>query len=536
MASLNLRNGPLGKRLAAHLLRRATFRITPARISEFSQKTAAEAVDELFSFPDYVHPEGPVSYDDGMTAWLTEGPYDARPESSGIRRRSVEMWFFNELMHDTSVRHKMAMFWNAIFVSALDEDWRRFDRWRLFQYLATGNVKELAYRVTLDPAMLRYLNNNVNKKTSPNENYAREFLELFTILKGETIGAGNYTNYTEADIQEAARVLTGFRDGTFDNKDDITGLATGYAQYSNHDPGNKKFSSAFGYQEIVGAVDAADMYRELSDFVDMIFAKPETARAYVRKLYLFFVADQITDEIESDIIAPLAGQLLDDGYVIENTLKTLLSSVHFFDEDDSDNTDEIIGGKIKPPLELLFHSTNFFEANQIGVLNADANNYNTPTSRIITQHIRWMGFPDYPESVEGYPGFFKSPSFGKFWFDQSNIAYRFKLSEAMLTGTTVSNNNSIPFRADVVPFFATYFTNQEYANELVRQFLEMTLPEMPDAERFAYFADKLLGGLSPINWMFEWMGFMGSGDDSSIRIALENLFDAVVKSPEYNTF
>ena len=535
MASLNSRTGQLGTRLAAHLLRRATYYVTPARISEFSQMTAAEAMDELFAIPAFVHPEGPLSYDDGETAWLTTGPYSARPDSSGIRRRSVEMWLYNELMHDTSIRHKMAMFWNAIFVSGLDEDWRRFDRWRLFQMLAVGSVKELANRVTLDPAMLRYLNNNVNKKSSPNENYAREFMELFTILKGEQIGPGNYTNYTEADIQAAARVLTGFRDSDFDNKDPETGLATGIAQYSNHDPGNKKFSATFGFHTITGAVDAEDMYRELSDFIDMIFAKPETAQAYARRLYRFFVSDIVSDEIENDIIAPLGAQLLADGYVIENTIRTLLSSVHFFDEDDSDNTDEIIGGKIKPPLELFFQAVNFFGANQIGNLNDDPAIFGTTTTRIINQQLAPLGFPDYPGSVEGYPGFFKSPSYGKFWFDQSNIAYRFKMAEAMLTGKTVSNNNSIPFQTDVVQFFTDNFTNQEYAIELVRRFVEMTLPEMPDSDRMDYFNDKLLGGLSPINWMFEWLGFMASGDDSSVRIALENLFDAVVKSPEYNT-
>ncbi len=102
MASLSTRQGPLGTRLAAHLLRRTTFQFTPARLLAFSSKTVQEAVDELFNPPPYVHPEGPINVDDGVTAWLTTGPYDNHPESGGVRERSVRLWLYNELLHDTS--------------------------------------------------------------------------------------------------------------------------------------------------------------------------------------------------------------------------------------------------------------------------------------------------------------------------------------------------------------------------------------------------------------------------------------------------
>lgn len=536
MASLNTRQGPLGKRLAAHLLRRSTYQITPARLASFSLKTATEAVNELFIVPAYVHPEGPISVDDGVSAWLTNDPYDNRPDSAGVRQRSVRMWLYNELLHDTSIRHKMTFFWHSIFVSGSDEDWRMFDQWRLFQLYALGNIKELAFKITLDPQMLRYLNNNVNRKTSPNENYAREFLELFTILKGETVGPGNYTNYTEGDIQEAARVLTGFRDSNIDNKDPETGLVTGYGQYSNHDPGNKKFSGAFNYQTIEGAVDEADMYRELSEFVDMVFAQEATAVSFVRRMYLYLVSDRLTEEIERDVIVPLANQLLADDYEVEETLKQLLTSIHFYDEDDSDNKDEIIGGKIKPPLDLFFGSVNLFNANQMGVLNDNYTYYDSATFRLIRQTLAPFGFPEYPMSVEGYPGAFKGPSFSRFWFDQSNIAYRYKLPDALKDGKGITTNNAIPFKADIVQFFTEHFTNQEYAAEIVQQFIEMALPEQPDQNRFDYFLNILLGGLSPINWMFEWKGYQQSGNDEAVKIALTALFEAVTRSPEYNTF
>lgn len=537
MASLNTRQGVLGARLANHLLRRTTYRITPERIADFATKTASEAVNELFVLPPYVHPEGPIDWVNGEnTPWLTTGPYEMNPDNAGRQRNAVWFWLCNEMMHDSSIRHKMMLFWHSIFVTEIETDWRIFDLVRLFQFYALGNIKTLSYKVTLDNKMLRYLNNNANKKDSPNENYAREFLELFTILKGEQIGDGNYSNYTEHDIQQAARVLTGFRDTSFDNKDPETGLATGYGNYNNHDRGNKKFSVAFDFQTILGATSAEDMYREFQEFVDMIFNKVETARSFVRRLYRFFVSDRLTEEIETDIIHPLADQLYNDGYEVQNTLISLLTSVHFYDEDDSDASNEIIGGKIKSPLELYLTSINLFKSNQLGVLNDNADNYYGIGHWFIENNLKPMGFSFYPMSVEGYPGFFKAPGFSKSWFDQANIASRYKLTYTLLQGRTIQSNRTIPFQTNIVAFVTNQFSNQEYADELVQQLLAIAFPELPTGERYEYFRQKLLGALSPINWMFEWQNYVNTGDDSAVRVALTDLFEAVVGSPEYQTF
>ncbi len=536
MASLNLKQGVLGERLAAHLLRRTSFHITRSRIADFAGKTAEQAVNELFSIPALVHPEGPINWVDGTTAWLTTGPYENNPDNGGKQRDAVWFWLCNEMLHDPSIRHKMTIFWHSIFVTEVDNDWRIFDLVRLFQLFAVGNIKKLSQKVTLDSKMLRYLNNNANVKGSPNENYAREYLELFTILKGEQIATGNYTNYTEEDIQQAARVLTGFKDSSFDNKDPETGLATGVAKYWAHDRGNKKFSAAFDHQTILGAEDENDMYRELEEFVDMVFGKLETARAYVRRMYRFFISDRLTEEIEKDIIEPLANQLFNDGFELENTLRTLLKSVHFYDEDDSDNANEIIGGKIKSPLELYLSSINLFGANQLGVLNSNPSEYENTPRRVLDNNFKPMGFSFYPMSVEGYPGFFKAPGYSKSWFDQTNIAARYKLSYSLLSGKTVKYSKNVPFSLDIVQFFQTVFINHDYADELVTQLLKLAFPEMPDSERFEYFRQKLLGNLSPINWTFEWKGYIDSGDDSAVRVAMESLFEAVCDSPEFQTF
>lgn len=105
------------------------------------------------------------------------------------------------------------MFWHNHFVIHEDLDYRRIG----FLYIITlqenalGNFRELSKKMTTDPAMLIYLNNEKNTKLAPNENYARELFELFTIGKGDLVGPGDYSNYTEEDIRSAARVLTGWR-------------------------------------------------------------------------------------------------------------------------------------------------------------------------------------------------------------------------------------------------------------------------------------------------------------------------------------
>ncbi|MFK7947611.1 MAG: DUF1800 family protein [Saprospiraceae bacterium] len=535
MSSLTQRQGVLGKRLAAHLLRRTTYNITASRIANFATKTANQAVDELFVIPALQEHRGPIQYENG-TFWLTDDPYVA-PTSGTLATRSVLWWFYHELMNDTSIRHKMAIFFTGIYVSASDADWRVFNGYRLFQEYAIGNLKELAAKVSLDNRMLRYLNNNVNNKWNPNENYAREFLELFTILKGQQLGDGDYSNYTEHDIQEAAKVLTGYRNGTITDIDSDTGLAAGYADYNRHHVGNKQFSHHFNNQVIIGAVDETDMQREFQEFVDMIFGQIETAKAFVRRLYLFFVSDNITSNIETQIIQPLALQLLNDNYEVETTLKTLLKSNHFYDEDDSDNTDEIIGGKIKSPLELYFPTIMAFDGDNSGGANGNQSNMTTNANRLIFDNLAIMGFPEYAISVEGYPGFFKSPSFSKSWVDTSTLPMRYKMGAALLNGSTITNSYAtMPFQIDIVTFVRDNFVNQEYADLLLTQLFELTLPEMPDADRREYFKDKLIGGITVINWMFEWQNYIATNNDAAVRVVLEDLFEALTSSPEYQTF
>jgi len=557
MASLDPKTGTLGKRLAAHLLRRSTFVVTKARIEQFATMSADAAVEALFADNPLINPEGPRDRTTGL-AWYSvhdaeATPNSFSPERNGVKTKLVEYWMFQEMLGDTTIKHKLAIFLHSTFIISRtnSRNWQLYNYMRLLQYFAYGNIKTFAYKVTLDPMMALYLDNNANHKNAPNENYAREFLELFTILKGEQIGVGNYTNYTEDDIITAAKLLTGFRIQKYDFKDPDTGLVTSKPTIGRHDVSDKQFSAAFGNQVINGATGAdnaakeADMLRELQDFINMVFNQVETAKAFIRKLYRYFVSDLIDETKETNIITPLANDLFTNGYELVPVVKKLLKSQHFYDEDDGNATDNIIGGKVKSALELTMQSLNFYELPAlIRDFETDPkNNYNDIHG--VKRKVDAQGFPFFfPASVEGYDGYYKD-GFSCNWFTANTLLHRYSLQDQMLRGR-YSNNTAL--KLVLAPFFKNNFTlpttfgpddfpqADEMIDTVVTEVLELTLPEMPTGDRYTYFRDSILNGLSSINFLFEWVAYLDTDDDSDVSESLGNFFKALMNSEEYQTF
>lgn len=371
MASLSPLSGVLGRRRAAHLLRRTSYRFTKTKVDELTGLTAAQALPTLLQlYP--VQVEQP-HYDDPATAGTNENitwclPYGTTSTVEDFRlRRNVVGWWLNEAVQDAGIGHKMSLFFHQYLVTDILSYGTAhfFDYLGLLRWGALGNFKKLVTKMVVDNCMLRYLNNTQNSKNSPNENFAREFFELFTIGKGPQIGPGDYTNFTEDDIVQAARVFTGFRVQGLRNFFDMeTGLPHGLPKLNPHDTGDKTFSTKFQGTTITGATSDVDMLRELDDLVNMVFTQPETAKNLCRRLYRFFVSRKISAEIETDIIGPLATTLTANNFEVKPVLEQLLQSQHFFDADDADNVDEIVGGMVKSPLELVLQAVTFF--NQIG--------------------------------------------------------------------------------------------------------------------------------------------------------------------------
>jgi uncharacterized protein (DUF1800 family) len=421
-----------------------------------------------------------------------------------------------------------------------------FDYLALLRWGALGNFKKLAAKLVLDNTMLRYLNNNENTKNNPNENFAREFLELFTIGKGPQTGPGDYTNYTEDDIVAAARVLTGFRaQGNRTVTDPETGIPRGVTAFNQHDTGPKVFSARFQNKIIAGAANQAGMITELNAFVDMIFAQSETAKNLCRRLYRYFVYREISDEIENDIIVPLSNTLISNNFEIKPVLQQLLASQHFFDADDSAQTDEIVGGMIKSPLELALQSISFFGIPIPDPLTQPVTHYRTFYEQgVTTRMFGAANLPIFvPSDVAGYPGLYSEPEFSRQWFSSSTIIARYKLPAMLLKGTRQfgggNPNISIGIKLNIAPWVKNsgFFSDPTDPYVLVKELLEYMLPEQIDDNRFNYFYQSVfLNQLPPADWTYEWQNYLATGNATEVTLALERLVNAIMYAPEYQTF
>lgn len=557
MASLSPLQGTLGTRRAAHLLRRTSFRYNKAIVDQMAGQTAAQALASILQ-PYQQYLQQPIFDDPNTTSdpenttWILPLP-GTQPAEDFKNRRFVISWWSDEALRDPGIVHKMVIFWHQYMAASVQTSGSRqyFDYLALLRWAALGNFKKLATKIVTDNVMLLYLNNQQNTASSPNENFAREFLELFTIGKGPQVGVGDYTNYTEDDIIQAAKVFTGFRTvGGRTAIDPETGIPRGKVTYKTgntavHTPGNKQFSYRFNGAIINGATDDASMWTELDAFVNMVFTQPETAKNLCRRLYRYFVSKKITQEIETDIIVPLSTILINNGFEVLPVLQKLLQSTHFFDEDDSDNKDEIVGGMIKSPLELSYHALSFF--------NLTPPDPNTPTGPLQNYLFherglaqRMLGMANYnpfsPSDVAGYPGFYQDPDYSRAWFNSSTIIARYKVPAMLLSGKlTIGSqvNQPLGVKLDIAPWVKNsgVITDAEDPYVLVQDLLTYMLPEEIDNDRFNYFyITVFLDNLPPSDWTYEWQNYLDTNNDTEVKIALERLINAIMYSPEYQTF
>ncbi len=516
-------------------------------------QTAAQAVDALLQL-NPLQLSQPI-YKDILTAgspietWLLPlpgTPVASLPTDDFVLRRWVMDWWCNEALRDPGIGHKMQFFFHQFMQTTANtaRSANFFDYLQLMRWGALGNFKKLAYKVVVDNNMLLYLNNAQNTANNPNENFAREFLELFSIGKGPQIGPGDYTNYTEEDIVEAAKVLTGFRVKL--NRDVVdaeTGIPRGDVLFGQHKAGSKTFSAKFNNTVIAGATNAAGMWVELQSFVDMVFAQPETAKNLCRRLYHTFVSRSITTEIETDIITPLANTLISNNFEVKPVLLKLFQSQHFFDADDSDNADEIIGGMIKSPLELNYQAMSFFNMPLPDPMTNTAAYFQLFDRGMLQRAFGTANLPlFFTSDVAGYPAYYSDPDFSHQWFNSSTIITRYKVGEMFLSGKLTiggSVNNPLGTKLDIAPWVKNsgVISNALDSQTLVEDLLKYLLPEQVDTDRFNYFHIQVfLDNLPPTDWTYEWQNYLSTNNATEVTLALERLIKAILYSPEYQTF
>lgn len=550
MASLLPHNQVLGKKFARHLVRRASFHYTKAFIDQIALLTPAQALDLLFQ-------------DQALTIAL---PYDPLPttapdgfwtESTALpntflaqtRKTSlVTCWWWYNAINSPTIKYKMSHFLSTRFTveknNGAGTSTEFYDHVRLLMYYAYGNYKTLAIKMTLNNSMLNYLNNTTNNKNAPNENYAREFFELFTIGKGPQIADGNYTNYTEADIVQAARVLTGFkRQVSRATIDSTTGIPKGVNTYNQHyNTGNKIFSSAFNNTSITSATNADGMDVELDTFVNMVFNKIATAQNICRKLYIYFVKANITPEVEQDIIVPLAQELYNNNYELMPTVKKLLSSLHFYDLDDTNATDENIGAIIKSPLQQISEICTYLQATFPSVTTQQqffwSNFWNNFVHNSYLNGSNMLPFD--PESVAGHLAYYQAPDYDKSWISAATIIPRYRVGESLLDGLNrISGNANIYTKINISSVIKNggLISNASDANVLVKELCDALFGQEPSVERINYFKTQfLINGSSDASWTTAWNSYVANNVNTVVEPRLKLLVTKLLSAPESQVF
>jgi uncharacterized protein (DUF1800 family) len=541
LASLLPITGVLGLRKAKHLLRRVSFAYDNDIINNFAALNINDALNYLSSNETnaWEEPYDPLPTDSPDGLWLSSSELPNTFSGQGRKRRIVSSWWWYNAIHQTSLRHKLTFFLHTSFTVSKDggtgTSTHFYDHLRLLDFYAFGNIKTLAKKITFDNSMLIYLNNTTNNANNPNENYAREFLELFTILKGPQIAEGDYTNYTELDIQLAAKVFSGIKT-QYDRSiiDSDTGLPRGRIAVGNHDTTNKTFSHAFNNQTITGGNSEETIIDELDSFVEMVFEKEATAKSFCRKLYRFYVKSEISDEIENDIISPLATELINNNYELLPTVKTLLSSEHFFGNDIANETDKIIGSIVKSPLQMISEISSCFE---LEMANPSTNNINFYRffNFVHNFFLASSGLILFsPDSVAGYPAHYQEPDYDRHWFSSNTVLGRYKLIECFISGRNkIGSNGLIYVQLNIVNYVRNHTVNPSDAISLVTELTDLLYPESIDSDRKNYFTENLLEGFPAYYWTDAWNQYLNSNDESVIKSRLEALVTALINATEF---
>lgn len=516
--------GTYGTKEIMHLLRRTLTGVSLASYNHFKNLSLADAVEELLLSPPT--PSLPVNdynnADDGIIdatvpfgeTWINA---EHGEDVEYWREISFKGWLMKQMQdQNTSIHPKMVLFWHnhiatetfAIFDARLS-----YQHFSILQQYALGNFKAMVKQVTIDPLMLHYLNGTYNNKYQPDENYARELQELFCIGKG--LGS----QYTEEDVQSAARVLTGWRI----NWD--VGTSSLFDPWL-HDTDDKQFSGFYGNTLIAGQ-SGTDGANELDQMLNMIFATNECAKFVCRKLYRFFVYHSIDATTESLVIEPLADIYRSNNYQIKPVLRALLNSEHFFDAANR-------GAIIKTPLDYLIGA---FREFNIAMPTAP----DTLTAHYqLRKYVYWntegllQGIGD-PPNVAGWPAFYQSPSYDKYWVSTATLPDRALYSDQMLYwGYDIFGT---PVRIDPV-ILTTQIPGAADPNLLVNRVLAWMLAVPVSNTVKQEMKSKLLSGQSAdYYWTDAWNEYLANPADEmaygTVFSRLRAMYRVLMQREEY---
>ncbi len=513
--------GAFGKAELVHLLKRTMFGATQADIDYFTGKTLTQVVSELLTLGTapsppvkaYVNTNDDANVPFGQT-WVN-APYV--PLALADRVISLKAWWFGQMVNQgRSIEEKMVLCFHNHFSTAskVYQDGRYG-----YKYLSSirqnclGDFKALTKAMTLEPAMLDYLNGHFNRVGAPDENYARELQELFTV------GKDLNPHFTEPDVVAAAKVLTGYQK-------DITNISYVFNP-ARHDSSDKTFSSFYNNTVITGRTGNAGQ-DELDDLLTMIFAHPEVARNVVRRIYRFFVYYKIDATVEANVIIPLADTFRNNGYQIKPMLEQLFLSEHFFDMLNRSCF-------IKPSVDFLVSFSREMKL-EFPTLPAD----------LATLYDMWFVAESYansmqqdlldPPAVAGWPAYYQLPSFHRVWINTDTLPKRNQFTDFLLyVGYTKNGKKLI---VDPIAFVSQFSTPSD-PNSLLNEMLDLliTFQVSTTIKQYLKTYGLLSGQTQDYYWTNAWNDYINNPTDTAKKQIVVQRLQVVLKYimnlPEY---
>jgi len=355
---------------------RAGFGIRFEDLNQDENLSVKKAVATLFNASDNIDPINVITDNTDYTM-LIKGDIDAKKlflQQQREQEKELNLaWITKMSTTDAQLREKMTLFWHGHFACRTLRAGFAQQLNNIQRNNALGNFRTMVLEVSKSPAMLQFLNNQQNQKGHPNENFARELMELFTIGRG---------NYTEQDVKESARAFTGWgfnKDGEFVMRRFV------------HDDGEKTFLGNTG--NFAG-----------EDIINALLAKKETAHFISNKLYKYL----INETPDPAHVNAMADVFYNADYEIKPLLEYIFTADWFYD-------DKNTGNLIKSPIDLI-----------VGLNRQFYISYQKPEVLLLFEKTLGQVL-FYPPNVAGWPG-------GRNWIDSSSLMYRLKIPSILLDG------------------------------------------------------------------------------------------------------
>jgi len=377
---------------AAHLLNRAAFGGTPEEIEAARAKGLAKMVRGLVdASPASISPPAPAWAQPRNIREIRMAIREEKNEPDGRKDKRREFrqmeggnildlrrWWLNQMTNTPApLVEKMTLFWHGHFATSVEKIKDGYWMWRqndLLRRHALGNFATLTKEISRDPAMMIYLDLQQSRREHPNENWARELMELFTV---------GISNYTEADIRESARAFTGYRL-------DLTTQQFRFAPRQTDD-GPKTFMGKTGPWNG-------------DDIIDILMKQPACAQFLARKLWRFFAEDEPSPQI----VDAVAARLRVHNFEMRPVLGEIFSSKEFY-------SDAAMRNQIKSPVQYLIQTARLLATDP-------------PAAPVAQNAMRQMGQILFaPPNVKGWDG-------GKAWISTSTLLFRYNFANYLING------------------------------------------------------------------------------------------------------